>query len=239
MAYSQGYESYGDPYMSRSMSRSMSRRQSMGYPSYPYSDGMAGSDYQAPYQIYGPPSTAMVPVSRRLTNQAYDMDDPYYDEHAMSMPMGHSGSMIMPRARRHSTVSFAPPPAINPYRVPSALHLKFKRKGSFTTGIGLEEAQSRIRLSGNDAYSFHDLHADGRGRIYLKVKWTGYSSLTYEIPLDGYDSRIDLQTLARRVSRACVHYLQANVIPIPWDRVVLHHLEEVSYGVWQPMLSTR
>lgn len=98
------------------------------------------------------------------------MDDPYYDEHAMSMPMGHSGSMIMPRARRHSTVSFAPPPAINPYRVPSALHLKFKRKGSFTTGIGLEEAQSRIRLSGNDAYSFHDLHADGRGRIYLKVK---------------------------------------------------------------------
>ena len=30
---------------------------------------------------------------------------------------------------------------------------------------------------------------------------------------------------------------QANVIPILWDRVQLHHLEEVAYGVWQPMLS--
>lgn len=32
---------------------------------------------------------------------------------------------------------------------------------------------------------------------------------------------------------------QANVIPIVWDRVQLHHLEEVAYGVWQPMLSAR
>ncbi|KAF9569414.1 hypothetical protein CPC08DRAFT_623846 [Agrocybe pediades] len=146
----------------------------------------------------------------------------------------------MPRHRRHSQVSFAARPmGLEAYRSPSAIHIKFKRKGSFTSGIGLDEAQSHIRLSGNDAYSFHDLHADGRGRIHLRVKWTGYSSLTYEIPLDGYDGRVDLQTLARRVSRACVHYLQANVIPIVWDGVLLHHLEEVSYGVWQPMLSTR
>lgn len=33
--------------------------------------------------------------------------------------------------------------------------------------------------------------------------------------------------------------VQANIIPVVWDRVELHHLEEVSYGVWQPMLSTR
>ncbi|KAF8974419.1 hypothetical protein BDZ97DRAFT_1900086 [Flammula alnicola] len=241
MAYNPGYETY-DPYLTRSLSR----RQSIGYPGTPYPhqqiypDGMAATEYQAPYQIYGPPSSAVVPVSHRLTNQGYDYDDSYYDGRQMSMSMGHSGSMIMPRARRHSTVSFAAPPAIDPYRVPSAIHLKFKRKGSFTTGIGLDEAQSsRIRLSGNDAYTFHDLHADSRGRIYLRIKWAGYSSLTYEIPLDGYDGRIDLETLGRRVSRACVHYLQANVIPILWDRVVLHHLEEVSYGVWQPMLSTR
>jgi hypothetical protein len=32
---------------------------------------------------------------------------------------------------------------------------------------------------------------------------------------------------------------QANVIPIVWHRVQLHHLEEVAYGVWQPMLSVR
>ena len=36
--------------------------------------------------------------------------------------------------------------------------------------------------------------------------------MTYEIPLDasGYDGRVSLQTLARRVSRACVHYLQVS-----------------------------
>ena len=41
--------------------------------------------------------------------------------------------------------------------------------------------------------------------------------MTYEIPLDGYDGRINLQTLARRVSRACVHYLQV-LFPF-YDRV--------------------
>ena len=83
---------------------------------------------------------------------------------------GYSSSVGAPRSRRHSTVSFAAPPAIDPYRSPSAIQLKFKRKGSFTSGIGLDEAQQRIRLSGRDSYTFHDLHADGRGRIYLKVK---------------------------------------------------------------------
>lgn len=103
------------------------------------------------------------------------MEDPYYADRQVSMAhpgMAHSNSMVMPRPRRHSTVSFtARPPGLDHYRVPSSLHLKFKRKGSFTSGIGLDEAQSRsIRLSGNDAYSFHDLHADSRSRIYLRVK---------------------------------------------------------------------
>ncbi|KAF8165079.1 hypothetical protein B0H34DRAFT_780060 [Crassisporium funariophilum] len=211
-----------------------------------YPDGgpsLGAGEYQQPYQIYGPPSSAVVPMARRLTGGGYDnMEEPYYDERQMSAVGHHApmSSMIMPRQRRHSTVSFAArPPAVDAYRLPSSIHIKFRRKGSFVAGIGLDEAQSRIRLSGNDGYSFHDLHADSRRRIYLRIKWVGYSSLTYEIPLDGYDGRVDLQTLARRVSRACVHYLQANVIPIPWDRVQLHHLEEVSYGVWQPMLSTR
>jgi len=106
-------------------------------------------------------------------------------------------------------------------------------------GISLAEAQGHIRLLNNDYYSVYDLHGDGRNTIYLKIRWAGYNSLTYEIPLEAYDDRIQLETLARRVSRACVHYLEANHIPIPWDRVDLHHLEEISYGVWQPMLSAR
>jgi hypothetical protein len=32
--------------------------------------------------------------------------------------------------------------------------------------------------------------------------------------------------------------VQANMIPISWDRVLLYHLEETSVGVWQPVLST-
>ena len=129
----------------------------------------------------------MVPMSRRLTSGkrqrqvhlghsstrplGYDnMDEPYYDDRSLSL--GHSrSSMKYPRHRRHSTVSFAAmPPAVDPYRLPSSIHIKFRRKGSFTAGIGLEEAQSHIRLSGNDAYSFHDLHADSRRRIYLRIK---------------------------------------------------------------------
>ena len=100
-----------------------------------------------------------------------NMDEPYYDERSLSLGHHAMSSMAYPRHRRHSTVSFATmPSAVDPYRLPSSIHIKFKRKGSFTAGIGLEEAQSHIRLSGNDAYSFHDLHADSRRRIYLRIK---------------------------------------------------------------------
>jgi len=125
------------------------------------------------------------------------------------------------------------------FRHPSSIHVKFKRKGAYTAGITLGEAQSHVRLSSNDSYSVHDFHANHRGRILLKVKWVGYTPLTYEVPVDDYDGRVSLQTLARRISRAVVHYLQANVIPIPWDRVELHYLEEVAFGTWQPMLTAR
>lgn len=97
--------------------------------------------------------------------------------------------------------------------------------------------------------------------------------MTYELPADSYDGRVELQTLARRIARACVHFLQVsmrlslpppilprsrravpcpwttpltsappllqtNMIPISWDRVILYHLEEISPGTWQPVLST-
>lgn len=81
------------------------------------------------------------------------------------------------RHRRHSAVSFVTPAGgrdvYSQYRHggrPGSLSIKFKRKGSFMAGIGLDEAQSHMRLSNNDAYSLYDLHADSRGRILLKVK---------------------------------------------------------------------
>lgn len=161
------------------------------------------------------------------------MHDGYYpDVSSGHLPMVTHSSMSMgrPRHRRHSTVSFASQhTTIDPYRRPSSSHIKFKRKGGFTAGISLGEAQDHVRLSGNDSYRMHDFHADGRNRILLKVRvssivvqraelflienrqWAGYASMTYEIPLDGYDGRVSLQTLARRVSRACVHYLQVSL----------------------------
>jgi hypothetical protein len=57
------------------------------------------------------------------------------------------------------------------YRPPNSMHIKFKRKGALMAGINLSDAQStRTRLSGNDAYTLQDLHADRRRRIYLRVR---------------------------------------------------------------------
>ncbi|KAF9008804.1 hypothetical protein BDQ17DRAFT_1422005 [Cyathus striatus] len=238
MAFPSGYDAY-DTY---GHGPSLSRRPSLYGGSHYSPPGMypdsAPLDYA--HSMYGAPtSTAVVPVSHRLTGPATPYDDLDIRDSYFPDQMTPMTPMVRPRPRRHSTVSYVSrPPPLDTYRRPSGIHIKFKRKGSLTAGIGLDEAQSRVRLSGNDSYSMYDLHADSRGRILLRVRWAGYSSLTYEIPLDGYDGRVDLQTLARRVSRACVHYLQANVVPIVWNRVQLHHLEEVSYGVWQPMLSS-
>lgn len=84
------------------------------------------------------------------------------------MAIGHSLSRSpSTRSRRHSTVSFAN----YGYGVPSAMHVKFKRKNSFSSGIGLDEAQQRLlKLSNNDSYSFHDFHADSHRRIHIKIK---------------------------------------------------------------------
>jgi hypothetical protein len=215
---------------------SISRRSSMyGGSSYAhdYYDPMYGG-YTAPYDsgMYGYSAPGMMGPS---SYGDMTMRDPY------RRPLS---AMSLTRPRRHSAasaVSFVPrPPPMDSYRRASSINIKFKRRGSLMAGISLAEAQGHVRLSSNDYYTIHDLHADyRRNTIYLKIRWAGYNSLTYEIPLESYDNRINLQTLARRVSRACVHYLQANRIPIPWDRVELHHLEEISYGVWQPMLSSR
>ncbi|KAG5716059.1 hypothetical protein E4T56_gene10777 [Termitomyces sp. T112] len=238
---------------------SHSRRQSIGYgtpvsyqhPIYP--DNYSYSEYPQPsYQLYGAPARAAtmpMPVTHRLTSPSYDdldirnpyyLNDQYSSGHLPGVP--HSSVVMNPRHRRHSTVSYTtrPAPMLDTYHLPGSLKIKFRRKGSFSAGITLREAQDHyIRLSGNDSYSLYDFHGDGHNRILLRIQWAGYASMTYDIPLDTYDGRVSLQTVARRISRACVHYLQANIIPVVWDRVELHHLEEVSYGVWQPMLSTR
>ncbi|CAK5276073.1 unnamed protein product [Mycena citricolor] len=238
-------------------SRSLSRRNSLPYASqggyqtpyhdaqypayhdqgYSYSDGCYPEHDVEQFPSYGHGT------SHRLTGPSYEnFGDSYYpeDDHRM---IGYSTSRPPSRTRRHSNVSYsALPPAIadGGYHSPSSMNIKFKRKGALLAGVSLADAQStRTRLSGNDSYTLQDLHANWSRRIHLRVRWSGYGPLTYEVPLDVYDGRVSMQALARRVARACVHYLQMNMVPVMYSRVELHHLEEVAYGVWQPMLSTR
>lgn len=111
----------------------------------------------------------------------------------------------------------------------NSITIKLKLKGAFRSGITISDAQSNARLSGADSYTFRDFNADIRGRITLKIKasshfhrflfhllticatqWAGYPSLTYDVPLDGYGERVNLQSLVRRTARAIVHFLQVH-----------------------------
>ncbi|KAL4075703.1 hypothetical protein J3A83DRAFT_2021831 [Scleroderma citrinum] len=123
----------------------------------------------------------------------------------------------------------------SPYSRMGRGFVKFKRKGAFRSGITLGEAQSNIMLSGQDSYTLAHLNVDHRGKIF--VNWNGYSPLNYEIPVDSYSGLVDLNSLARRVGRAVAHYLQANAIPVPWDRVEIQYLEEVTPGAWHLKMS--
>ncbi|KAI0069183.1 hypothetical protein BV25DRAFT_1791661 [Artomyces pyxidatus] len=154
-------------------------------------------------------------------------------------PLSQYPSQYNKRSRRSSTSAAYGPP-IDSFRRIGGTHIKFRVKGSYHPGVTLGEAMGNVRLSSSSAYTFHELNTDSRGRLTLRVRWGGYRSLTYEIPVSGYeDGRyVNLQSLARRISRAIVHFLTTNAIAIPWDRVVLHRLEETSLGVWVPVLTT-
>lgn len=203
--------------------------------------GGYGEAYPQPsYPIYGQglqrAASRYSPVGVYDERDHGDRDlygDSYYDN-GYGTPYSAPG---MPHRRRSSMSRHGRMP-IDSYQRQSSTLIKFKRKGGMHSGITLGEAMANVPLSGNDSLTHYDLNADGRGRIILRLRWTGYGSMTYELPVDDYDGYVELQTLARRIARACVHYLQSNMIPVPWDQVVLYHLEEVAYGTWQPVLST-
>ncbi|KIJ70425.1 hypothetical protein HYDPIDRAFT_105142 [Hydnomerulius pinastri MD-312] len=251
------YSAY-DPYYSGTRSR----RPSLSYTSTPASFHSHGvplsSSYHEPamQQGYSQPSYSMYASTagnlsaHHLPATSYDdigVHDPYYRGERRGSFGGSVGAypplvqpMAAPRRRRSSSVSYSSAPGfVDSFRRGSAPIVKFKRKGAFRSGITLGEAQANVRLSGWDSYSFRDLNVDGRGKIYVNIRWPGYSPLNYEIPVDGYNSYVDLQSLARRVGRAVAHYLQANVIPIPWDRIELQYMEEMAMGTWHLKMSTQ
>jgi len=117
--------------------------------------------------------------------------------------------------------------------------VKFRLSGQKRSGISVMDALQRVPLSQSRPYMMQDIAPDMYGKITLKVRWTGYHSNTYSIPLErSYEGYLDLQSLARRSARAIVHFMQANNIFLSWDRVMIHHLEEIRPGIWIPVLMT-
>jgi len=159
-------------------------------------------------------------------------------------PMTPYPSQYRPkRARRASSVG---PGMGHGGYVPDMYHrpggrvaIKFRLTGEHRSGITLNEALSSERLSQSRPYMLHDIAPDMYRKITLKVRWSGYRSNIYDIPLStdpsGY---VNLQSLARRTARAIVHFMQANGIFLSWERVVIHRLEEISPGIWIPVLIT-
>jgi hypothetical protein len=172
------------------------------------------------------------------------LHDPYYMERRASI--NAYPPLVQPMRRRASSISYTTSPYTtspgyvgDPLRRGFGRILKFKRKGAFRAGITIGEAQANVRLSDADMFTIQDLGVDLRSKIYVNLRWPGYAPLNYEIPVDGYGGYADLQSLARRVGRAVSHYLQANVIPIRWDRIEMQHLEELSIGMWHLKMSAQ
>ncbi|KAI0035621.1 hypothetical protein K488DRAFT_68209 [Vararia minispora EC-137] len=93
------------------------------------------------------------------------------------------------------------------YMQRTGANILFRLKGGYTEGISLADATADARLSRSVQYAFHQLHLGPRGRLLVRVRWQGYRPFNYEIPVTGLDGF-------------------ANGITIPWDRVLLHRLEE-------------
>ncbi|KAI0288256.1 hypothetical protein BC826DRAFT_916038 [Russula brevipes] len=126
------------------------------------------------------------------------------------------------------------------YRPGGRINIKFRLKGAQHSGVSIAEIHHGARISQGSGYLLHDVAPDMYHRkITLKIRWSGYRSNTYDIPLSGdYNGFVNLPSLARRTSRAIVHFMQQNGIRLPHDRVVVHRLEEISPGVWIPVLMT-
>ncbi|KAH9843974.1 uncharacterized protein C8Q71DRAFT_793601 [Rhodofomes roseus] len=194
------------------MHRSLSYGQQYAYPpagvaySQPLTPGVYDSYGQGAYQAYTP--------GRSISQYAYDdmnLRGSYFpDTYATS---GYATPYAPNLSRRRSSMSRRSRMGYDGHRGlgHGSTLIKFKRKGGFRAGITLGEAMSSVILSGNDSYTHYDFNADHRGKIVLKIRWTGYTSMTYELPVDNYDGRVELATLARRVARACVHFIQVRL----------------------------
>jgi len=219
-----------DMHSNRSFGGLRSRRQSLSY---------ADPHYSAPMPPVGLHSDQMYQTPGNMSRYSLSpevFEDDYYEDPGYTSSYSTS-SRRSRRLRRASTFdrSRSSTPFLDSFR--RLMTLKFKPKGTHRSGVSLNEALDNIRISGDKTYSPRALNADSRGNLYMRIIWTGYPTLTYEVPIDGYDGRISLQTLMRRVARGCLHFVQSRGIPIHPDRIILHSIEEVTSGTWQPVMT--
>ena len=67
--------------------------------------------------------------------------------------------------------AYAPKRGGNTAVVPgSAPTIKFRAKAAMRSGVSLAEAVGGVKLSGGDYVKWHEINADARGRIHLRIK---------------------------------------------------------------------
>jgi len=183
---------------------------------------------------FGPP--ALVPSAPPMTPYPSHFGLPKRARRASSVGPG-MGSGMGSGMGMGMGMGYVPPDMY--HRPGGRVVVRFRLKGESRSGITVNEALHRERLSQSQGYLMHDIAPDMSNRITLKVRWSGYHSNTYEIPLSAdYNGYVNTSSLARRTARAIVHFMQANGIMLPWDRVVVHRLEEIRPGNWIPVLTT-
>lgn len=228
------------------------------YPSSPYDSGMnsTGLPLSGPNAAYSNSFD-----NSPLSDNHYPLDDGAFAPRGRTLSTGGFNSQALiptappmtpypshshyKRSRRASSVG---PGGMgyagivgDPFRRHPTGHtaIKFRLKGSTHSGISVNEALERRRLSQGNAYLMHDVSVDTSGKISLKIRWSGYRSNVYSIPLSqDYHGYLDMQSLARRTARAIVHFMESNGIALSWNRVVMHRMEEISPGLWIPVLMT-
>ena len=95
-------------------------------------------------------------------------------DHEYTYPTTTYGSTPRLGPRRASSMSFSRQYSNSArrgsyYETPSSTAIKFKARGSVGWGITLADAASGVKLSGGDYVKWHEINADSRNRILLKI----------------------------------------------------------------------
>ena len=91
-----------------------------------------------------------------------------------------AGVIVLSRSRRSTSMSYTRSSYHDYYGprhggggtvVPgSAPTIKFRAKGAVRPGVSVAEAVGGAKLSGGDYVKWHEINADARGRIHLRIK---------------------------------------------------------------------